>query len=96
MVAPGEAGCSHSTFEVAATGTFLLQRDRPDLHLLYEKSELATFDGTFLDLKKKIDYYLKHREEREEIAEKAYQRTIREHLYKHRFKRVLKELGFES
>jgi len=96
LVAPGMAGCSHATFEVPATGTLLLQRDRPDLWLLYEEDELATFDGSFPDLKEKIDYYLEHKKERQEMAEKAYNRTVREHLYKHRFNKVLRELGFEN
>ena len=91
--APGKAGCSHSTFEVCATGAFLLQRDRPDLHLLYREDEIATFDGTFADLRTKIDYYLQHDEERETIAERAYQRTISEHLIQHRLNKVIECLG---
>lgn len=93
IVAPGEAGCTWNTFEVSATRAFLLQRDRPDLHLLFRDDELATFDGTFRDFKKKIDYYLGHEEERREIAEKAYRRVISEHLVKHRFGRVLERMG---
>lgn len=94
IVVPGLAGCSWNSFEAPATGAFLLQRDRPDLHLLYRENEIATFDGTFADLKAKIDYYLQNEEERKGIAEKAYQRTISEHLIQHRLKKVLERLAF--
>ncbi|MGB9715905.1 MAG: glycosyltransferase family protein, partial [Thermodesulfovibrionales bacterium] len=44
---------------------------------------------TIDELKKLIEYYLKHPEERVQIAEAAYHRVLMEHTYDHRAKEIL-------
>ena len=93
----GQAGCPCRIYEVGASGGFQIVMERPDLKAVYEPNrEIATYDRSIDNLIEKIEYYLDSEQEREEIRKKYHQRTIREHLYKHRFKRVLKEKGFES
>jgi hypothetical protein len=42
------------------------------------------------DLHTKIDYYLKHPEERKRVSELALRRTVQEHTYKHRCATLIK------
>jgi len=44
---------------------------------------------TIDELKKLIDYYLKHPDERAQVAEAAYRRVIKEHTYDDRAKEIL-------
>jgi spore maturation protein CgeB len=71
------------TFELAGLGCFQLSDRRELLPPLYEEDEVVRF-GDEADLMEKIEYYLEHEDEREEIAGKARRRTFRNHLYEHR------------
>ncbi|MEW6002428.1 MAG: glycosyltransferase, partial [Nitrospirota bacterium] len=53
--------------------------------------EIICFETTD-ELKKLIEYYLRHRDERVEIAEAAYRRVIKEHTYDIRSKEILEIL----
>jgi len=39
-----------------------------------------------------ITYYLEHDEERKAIAQAGYERTMRDHLWKHRLKNIFQEI----
>ena len=56
--------------------------------MVYAKDEKDWFD--------KIDYYLKHDAEREEIKKKGTARALRDHMYTNRVKDILKKLNISS
>jgi len=80
------------TFEIACCGTLQMTDMRSDLSRFYiPGKEIVTFSGAE-DLKSKIDYYLRHEDERREIALRALTRTLREHTYTRRLERMLEIL----
>ena len=82
-------------FEIPGCGGFLLTNYVPDLERYYEiGKEIVCFENR-RDLLAKIEHYLSHDVEREEIAGKGYQRMLHEHTYVHRFKELFSRMGFE-
>lgn len=76
-------------FEIAACATFQLVDDRPELPSLYTPGyDIATFT-TPGELVNQIEYYLKHEEERREIARRGLHRTVHEHTYRKRLQQLL-------
>jgi len=71
------------TFELAGMGCFQLSDRRELLPPLYAEDEVVQF-GDEAELMEKIEYYLKHEDERKEIARNARRRTLKQHLYEHR------------
>jgi hypothetical protein len=58
--------------------------------------ELVTYEfGNFDMLKQRIDYYLEHDKEREEIRKNGFERVKNNYTYKHRWQTILKEIGLE-
>ncbi|RMG74082.1 MAG: hypothetical protein D6710_02220 [Nitrospirae bacterium] len=86
------------TFEIASTKAFQLVDQRRYLSEVFEiGSEVETF-SSLEELRKKIDYYLRNQKEREEMAEAAYRRVLREHTYQLRLREMLEfifEKGFD-
>lgn len=83
-------------FEVMACKTFLISAYADDMNRYYEDGkEIVYYDGTIDDLVKKINYYLRHDEEREEIAQSGYETTVREHTYEKRFIGLFKKIGIK-
>jgi len=77
------------TFELASAGAFQLVDKRTHLPELFTDGEdIVTFTSRE-DLREKIDYYLRHPEEREKITKKAQARVYREHTYAHRMQEML-------
>ena len=80
-------------FEVPGCGGFLLTSNADDLEMYYEPDqELVCFDG-ISDLTDKIKYYLAHEDERAAIAQRGYERTLRDHTYARRFEEIFKRIG---
>lgn len=76
-------------FEVPGAGGFLLTENAPDLEKFYDiNKEIVSFAGVE-DLAKKIELYLSNPACRDEIAQRGYKRTSREHTYELRFSRIL-------
>lgn len=76
-------------FEISSCSAFQLVDNRPELPGLYTPGvDIATFEspGELVD---KIEYYLKHDEERREMARKGLYRTVNEHTYRKRVKQLL-------
>lgn len=61
---------SNRVVETLGRGGFLIHRHVPGIDKEYPY--LVTYDGTFEDLKKKIDYYMEHEDERLEIVNKNH------------------------
>ena len=81
------------TFEIAASGGFQLLQHSGQLLGLYQKEkEVVCFDSRE-DLIEKIAYYLGHQQERQLIATKARERTLREHTFRHRLERIVDITG---
>lgn len=62
---------SNRVVETLGRGGFLIHREVEGLKEEYP--DLVTYDGTFIDLQKKIDYYLTHEDERQEIIKKNFE-----------------------
>lgn len=82
-------GVNCRTFEAAGCGAFQICDYRPGLGEFFEpEKEIVTFESK-KELIEKVKYYLHRPEERQEIAERAYQRAQREHTYKIRLEKML-------
>lgn len=76
-------------FELAGAGGCLLTEPAEHLEEFYSPhKEIVLFDGID-DLVTKINYYLTHPNERDQIAIKGNQRTQNEHTYDKRFESIL-------
>lgn len=75
-------------FEVPACRGFLITSDASNLREYYEDGKEIVIFNNVNDLIKKIKYYLKHEVERETIAEAGYLRTIQDHTYEKRLRRI--------
>ncbi|MGI1690244.1 CgeB family protein [Thermoanaerobacter uzonensis] len=76
-------------FDISLAGGFQIVDYREDLGKFYEiDKELIVFNDEE-DLIEKIEYYLNNENVRNEIAKKAYLRTVKEHLFAHRLAIVL-------
>ncbi len=58
--------------EALACGTFVLEEDNPETRAFVKEGTGVIYFNGEKDLKSKIDYYLSHDKEREEIAERGY------------------------
>ncbi len=77
------------TFELASCGAFQLVDKRVLLPEAFDVGkEIVTFED-LPDLKEKINYYLAHPEEREEVNKKARERVLRDHTYDKRIEQML-------
>ena len=63
-------------FQIPATRTFMLSEYTPDLASLFEEGKEAEFFRSQDELVDKIQYYLQHESEREEIARNGYRRLL--------------------
>lgn len=85
---------SDRVFETTGRGGFLLMPYIKGIEDLFEVGkEIITFKfGDFKDLKKKIDYYLEHDDERESIRIAGFERTKKDHTYKNRWTKILETI----
>lgn len=80
-------------FEIPQLGGFQLSTPADDLESYFEDGKEIAIARTLPELIEKIRYYLDRQDEREAIAEAGYQRTLKEHQWKHRFEHIFKEVG---
>ena len=80
-------------FEISACGGFQASFYAEGLEQHYGIGEEIVLFTSPDDLIETIRYYLKHDAERERIALRAYQRTIKEHTMGHRFRELLTHVG---
>ena len=84
-----ENGIPLRVFDILASGGFLLTDYRETLCREFENgTDLVIFDG-FSDLVQKADYYLKHPEERIQIAKNGQKKVQQLHQYDIRLKKIL-------
>jgi spore maturation protein CgeB len=86
-------GVNCTLFETAGCGAFQIADWKPALpELFVPEREVVTF-RTRSELKEKVDYYLRHPDEREAIAARAEERAHRDHSYEARFQTMFQILG---
>jgi len=78
------------TFEIPAYGAFMLaQRSSEHTQFFSEDQEIACFENV-AELREKVDYYLKHEQQRKEVAVAGHNRVIRGgNSYADRMQRVI-------
>lgn len=76
-------------FEICAASSFQLTDARDDMARFYKAGEEIETYATPQELIEKVEYYLTHEKERQEIALRGLERTLREHTYAHRIQQML-------
>ena len=84
-----KSGIPLRAFDVMGAGGFLLTNYQADFLDCYIPGEDFVFYESKEDMLSKIDYYLKHEDERIAIARNGFQRTAANHTYKHRIEEIL-------
>jgi spore maturation protein CgeB len=79
-------------FEITGSGSFALTYDVKHLSDYFNTSNEVSIYSNTLELVSKIQYFLKHDEERERVATSGYKRTSLEHTYRKRFDTIFAKL----
>jgi glycosyltransferase involved in cell wall biosynthesis len=79
------------TFEVMATGSFLLTNWIPTMEEVFEDGKHLVLYRSLDEMIDKAKYYLSHDAEREKIAQAGYEEVISKHTIQHRVSRILEE-----
>lgn len=66
-------------FEATGLGSLLITDNRPGMETLFENGKECVLYNDYDDMKAKIQYYLTHDQEREEISRRGQLRTLRDH-----------------
>jgi spore maturation protein CgeB len=80
-------------FELAGCGSFVISGWSEDIGNYYAPDKEMVFYRNTGGLIEKIKYFLNHDAEREAIARAGFLRTINEHTYEARFKKIFSEIG---
>lgn len=81
-------------FQVSACGGFLIDDYRHDLGRLFDLGKEMVCYRDKKELRELVEYFLKHPEERREIAQRAKARVLKDHTFKQRMEeavRILRE-----
>ena len=84
-----KSGIPLRAFDVCGAGGFLLTNYQADFIDCYIPGEDFVYYESKDDMLSKIDYYLKHEDERIAIAKNGFERTAANHTYKHRIEEML-------
>lgn len=77
------------SFEIMGSGGFLLSNYQQDYEELFENGVDYVFYTDYNDLEEKVEYYLTHEKERQEIADNGYRKVKELHTYKNRVDTIL-------
>ena len=89
-------GVNQRLFEIAGCGGFQMCEHRDVVGDFFEiGKEIVTFQNLD-DLMEKLDYYMTHPEEKQKIADAAYERAHKEHTFKHRLETMFEIIKNES
>ncbi|TLS36896.1 CgeB family protein [Pseudalkalibacillus caeni] len=86
---------NNRTFDIAAAKAFQVTTHRKDLEKYYNLDKEIVSYHDHDDLLQKIDLYLQKNERRENIANLAYLRTLREHTYYARLQELIDKIKIE-
>ena len=87
-----ENGIPLRAFDVMGAGGFLLSNYQADFYEQFTPGEDMVCYESKEDLMDKIAYYLKHEDERKEIAQNGHRKIKESHTYKHRVMEMLSYL----
>jgi spore maturation protein CgeB len=88
-----ETGINHRIFEAMSMGCFVLTDHCDEIAELFEiGQEVETFKG-MEELKQKVEFYLQHDEERQQIANRGYQRFLKDYTWQTRSADLLTKMG---
>lgn len=79
------------TFEVMATGSFLLTNWIPTIEELFEDGKHLVLYRSEEEMIDKAKYYVAHDDEREKIAQAGYEEVMKNHTIQNRVNRILDE-----
>lgn len=83
------SGIPQRAFDIMGSGGFLLSNYQSDFLEAFIPGEDFDYYESEADLLDKIDYYLSHEKEREEIAANGYRKLTKAHTYRHRIRAML-------
>lgn len=86
-------GSNSRVHQLSGCKAFQLHEYNPDLEPQYAIGEEVITFKTAGELRELAEHYLKHPEERQAIAAKAYQRALKEHTVHHRLEALLDDLN---
>jgi spore maturation protein CgeB len=78
------------------SGTLMLCEHSPDLERYYEPGKEFVAFESLDDCAEKASWYLAHEDERARIALNYRDRTLREHLWTHRFTDLIEQMGLKQ
>jgi spore maturation protein CgeB len=81
-------GLNPRVFEANGCGTFQLSDFKEEIPELYEPDREIVLYDEMRDLKEKAAFYLASDSRRDEIAERGYARTLRDHTYEQRLREM--------
>lgn len=87
-----ETGISQRVWDVLAVGGFLITNYQPELEEYFEIGKDLEVFHDLNELEEKVDYYLKHEEQRIRIAMNGYKKVRENHKCAKRMKQVLEEV----
>jgi spore maturation protein CgeB len=80
---------------VPGSGGFLLTDRVPHLERYLEpERDVGVFESTD-DLVERVDWWLRHEDQRAAVADAGYRRVLAEHTYDHRFAEIFETAGLQ-
>jgi spore maturation protein CgeB len=89
---PIKTGVSSRIFDILSCGGFVIAAYRSDIANLFKLDEEVVCFHDIDDLREKIDYYLAHPKEREEIARRGQQKVLKRDTYRDRMMEMVRIL----
>jgi len=80
-------------FDQGLSGSLMICERNTAIDEYYELGREYVVYEDYKDLKEKVEYYIRNEKERYRIAEKYYRRTEAEHLWVHRWRMLLEQIG---
>lgn len=78
------------TYEIPSCGGFMIHERNDEVLSLFEEDKEIVCFSTVEELAQKIDYYLKHSDQRKAIASAGYKRCVPDYSYDNRMIEILK------
>ncbi|PCJ16369.1 MAG: hypothetical protein COB02_16535 [Candidatus Cloacimonadota bacterium] len=75
-------------FECIGTNTFQISEDKQAIRDIFDEDEIA-FYKDIIDLNDKLKFYLKHKDLRQKMLNKAFNKVSKDHMYSHRMKKII-------
>lgn len=84
-----EGGTPQRIMDIMGAGGFVLTNYCSETAELFEENKEIVMFKTPEELLEKVDYYLSHDEEREEIAEAGHKKVLQRYTYEHKMKQLM-------